>query len=170
MNLCKNDEYRASKHWPYAIVAGCSVYRKVGGETEILLLSRTQQSDPRSAGDDSQSYHLPKGHVKLGEAIEDAAKRETKEEAACVVTNEVYLGSLHWNFTHPRDKYVSDKTAHYFLAKWVRDQGEIDEEHDAKVWVPIDDAIRLLNTPSNPKNEHVFIERAKKYFELLDES
>ena len=170
MNLCKNGEFRASEHWPYAITSGCVVYRKIGPTTEVLLLSRAQQSDPRSAGISDQSYHLPKGHVKVGEAIEDTAKRETEEEAACVVDPEVYLGSLHWTFTHPRDTYISDKTAHSFLAKWTRDQGEIDQEHDARVWVTLDDAVRLLNTASNPKNEYIFIERAKKYFELTDAS
>lgn len=163
-------ELRASNNWPYALAAGCVVYRKSPMGIEVLLLSKMQKTDPTSAGDNLQSYHLPKGHAKIGETLETTAQRETEEEAGCVVEIQTYLGSLHWKYVHSQYPHVFDKTVHSFLALWKKDQGEMDQEHDARLWVPIQKAKQLLGAKSNPKGEDELISRAQTFFELSDES
>lgn len=168
MKLYESGEYRASAGWPYALAAGCVVYRKSPTGIEIILLSKEQKSDPVSAGENAQSYHLPKGHVNVGEPLELAAQREAEEETGCVVKVQTYLGSVVWKYVHPREPHVFDKTVHSFLALWKKDQGEMDDEHDARLWVSIEKAIELLGDQSNPKGEDEFIRRAQAFWRLTN--
>lgn len=168
MLLYESNEFRATKDWPYAISAGCVVYRVKDGKISVLLLRRLQKSDTWSAGDQEFSHHLPKGHVGFEESLTAAAKRETEEESGCEVQIKSYLGSITWDILHPKAKIPVVKTVHYFVAKYVDDAQAMDKEHDAKVWVPIDEAEKLLGKP-NPKGENEIIKRFKKYLELTND-
>src|SRR4051812_6348906 len=100
MQFYDSGEYRASKKWPYAISAGCVVYRPQEETTEVLLLCREPHTT--SWDGDTVTYHLPKGHAKINESLTDAAVRETQEETGNKVELITYLGALHHIFTDPR--------------------------------------------------------------------
>ncbi len=166
MKLYDSGEFRATEDWPYAISAGTVVYRQVGEATEVLLLRRLQATDPGSAGTNAESYHLPKGHVELGESLEQAALRETREEAGCEVRLQGYLGTRYWAaITSPKNGISVEKTVHYFAGLWQADLISMDDEHDGKVWVSIDEAEKLLGKP-NPKEEDEIIRRLKTFLKL----
>lgn len=165
MKLYSVNEFRASSTWPYAISAGCVVYKKTAAnEIEVLLLKR----DPGNAFNQLSvtSYHLPKGHVNFNESLEHAAVRETQEEAAVDVSVAGYLGALHWDIIHPVHKTRTNKIVHYFAVEWVKDLAQQDNEHDGKTWVSIAEAIKLLGAP-NPKGEDEIIQRLQQYFEQV---
>jgi 8-oxo-dGTP pyrophosphatase MutT (NUDIX family) len=163
MLLYESNEYRASKDWPYALTAGCMVYRSCETGFQVLLLKR-KKGHPNNLVD-AVSYNLPKGHVSVSEKLTDTAQRETEEEAGCKVEIKTFLGEIYHEFQHPVHKNFNKKTTLYFAAEWKRDIDKIDEEHDEKVWVDIDDAIRLLGPP-NPKGEDEIVQRLKKFLEL----
>jgi len=163
MLMYESNEYRASKNWPYAISAGCIVYRHSENGFEVLLLKRgTGHPANRMDGD---QFNLPKGHVEFDETIVQTAARETAEEAGCEVKIVTYLGPKLWDITHPIHKVHVEKAVHYFAAEWQADLEEIDREHDEKVWVGLDEAIKLLGAP-NPKGEDEVVKRLKKFLEL----
>ncbi len=168
MLMYESNEYRASKDWPYAIAAGCVVYKTQGKKVEVLLLTRDFDHDAYSAGNtDQPSYHLSKGHVNLNETLEDAAKRETEEELGAKVSITGYLGSLHHDFNHPRNRNTTDKTIHYFAAEWIDDVKKTDNEHDGREWVLLDEAIKLLGVP-NPKGEDEVIKRLRVLLDITN--
>lgn len=102
MLLYESNEYRATKNWPYAISAGCLIYRHQADNIEVLLLSREKKNDTWSAGNKQKSYHLPKGHVAFDELLTEAAQRESQEEAGCELAIKTYLGSINWDIIHPK--------------------------------------------------------------------
>lgn len=163
MQLYDSNEYRASKDWPYAISAGCVVYREVDGQIQALLLKRTPDHSYNMTNKDT--YNLPKGHVDLTERLDQAAQRETEEEAGCESEITTYLGAHIRSFLLPKYQVPNEKTTHYFAAVWKRDLDTIDSEHDEKVWVSIEKAKKLLGQP-NPKGEDEFITRLEKFLEL----
>jgi 8-oxo-dGTP pyrophosphatase MutT (NUDIX family) len=170
MKLYDTDEFRATKQWPYAIAAGCVVYRKIEEDIEILLLTRDYDHDYFSGGDtQKQSYHLPKGHLKFSETLEAAAVRETTEELGAEVRIQSYLGAIHHTFDHPKHQNTTDKEIHYFAAIWLNDIKKIDNEHDGRAWVSLADVEKMLGKP-NPKEEDEIIRRFKRYLELTNAS
>lgn len=162
MQLYDVNEFRASKNWPYAICAGCVIFRKdSSNKVEVLLLKRLAENT--HTAEDFVTYHLPKGHNQLNETLLETAVRETTEETGSRVRTQTYLGALNKEYTYRGDFY--SRTFHYFAALWEADTGEIDQEHDEKVWVSLDDAEKLLGPP-NPKGEDEIIRRFQKYLEL----
>ncbi len=164
MQLYDSNEYRASKQWPYAISSGCVVFRKNDGHLEILLLVREAGDFPELKDGDIDSYHLPKGHVDIGETLEQTAVRETKEEAGCEVEIKTYLGAK--LFEHIHFAITQSKIIHYFAGEWLRDLATIDDEHSHKKWYQVSEAITL--TQDNPKREDLIIKRVQNYLELID--
>lgn len=156
------NEYRATKEWPYAISAGCVVYRMTKEKLEVLLLSRNpgHENDPLSK---KVTYMLPKGHVAIGEPIEAAAQRETEEEAGVKVELTTYLGGYIHDFVHPKHTMRNIKTTHYFAAAYQVDLRVIDHEHDARVWLDIEDAIAKLKQTTPERGEFVMLERLKQF-------
>lgn len=154
-------EYQATNNWPYSISSGCVVYRVSGDKTEVLLLRRNPDHSYNPTG--KETYSLPKGHLKRTETLEEAAARETKEEAGVNVAIKFYLGSTVRTFTHPVYKVKNEKTIHYFAAEWKNDLPHIDAEHDKKIWVSLEEAADLL---TNLKSEDEIIERFKAYLRL----
>lgn len=157
------DEYRATAEWPYAIAAGTVVYRQLKNSLEVLLLKRTAGEFPQLKDGHIDSYHLPKGHVVIHEALEQTALRETLEEAGCSVLLTTYLGAkLH---SYHDQTITKDKVIHYFAGLWQADAGQMDKEHSDKLWVSADKAIALIGT-INPKREDEIIMRLLKFLEL----
>ncbi len=161
MKMYNTNEFRATAQWPYAVCSGCVVYRKNKDNIEILLLERTAEND--MTAEDFVTYHLPKGHVKFTETLIDAAIRETLEELGCKVQLQTYLGAIQKEYVFKGINY--NRTFHFFAAEWQKDVAHIDEEHDSRLWVGLEDAQKLLGPP-NPKGEDELIERFTKFLEL----
>lgn len=164
MQLYDSNEYRASDKWPYAIAAGCVVYRTAAKEVEILLLKRGAGDFPQLRDGDIDTYHLPKGHVAIGETLEQAAVRETAEEAGCEVEIQTYLGA-HVNNYKDHQGLNQDKIVHYFAGQWRSDLGSMDAEHSDTVWVGAQKAIEMIGN-SNPKREDELVARLLAFLEL----
>lgn len=163
MYLYDSDEIRASLQWPYAVSAGCLVYRKNEESIEILLLAA---KDP---GTTNVSQHLPKGHVSVDETLLVAAQRETTEETGYAVEIQSYLGTLAWDITHPKTNFHTIKTVHYFVAEAGEKTGEMDDEHQSQQWVSVAEAKKLLGPP-NKKGEDEIVRRFETYWELVNAS
>lgn len=167
MKFYEDGEYRASKDWPYAISAGCVVYRRNSEDSvEVLLLVRDNDHRMAIPTRMGKNYNLPKGHIGLEETISQAAKRETEEEAGVKIKLQTYLGSLNTDFIHPAHDMKNQKTIHYFAAEWIEDAATMDSEHSRKVWHSIAEAIELVN---NYKGEEEVIKRLKKFLEVSDD-
>ena len=143
--------YRATKDWPYHISAGGVVVR----DDKVLLLKREIEPTGKPGG-----YHLPKGTIEPGEAIEQAAKREIAEEAGVLAEPIAYIGAISRVYSQGDNTY--DKTTHYFVCEY---QGEaeaaMDNEHDTREWYDFDTAVQLLS--QMPKGEEEIIRRAQDY-------
>jgi 8-oxo-dGTP pyrophosphatase MutT (NUDIX family) len=166
MKFYESGEYRATKDWPYSICAGGAVYRSVASGAEVLFVMRRAGDFPQLIDGHIDSYHLPKGHIGLSEKIDEAAIREIAEEAGCKVTISTYLGAKVNKYTDVGIK--RDKIIHYFAGEWASDIGKIDNEHSDRVWVRLEEAIKLVGN-ENPKREDVILQRLKRYLDLINE-
>lgn len=166
MKFYESGEYRATKDWPYAISAGCVIYRYDNDDVTVLLLTRNNKTNSwgRNGGQEI-SYHLPKGHCGLDEGLQQSALRESEEEAGVEAEIITYLGARSDDFVHPNTQLQTHKTIHYFAALWQKDLENKDDEHDDVVWVSLEEAGKLLGPP-NPKGEEEAIERLKEFLEL----
>ena len=161
MQLYSTDEYRASKKWPYAVCAGCIVYKQTATGIQVLLLERAAENERTEQ--DVATYHLPKGHVGFNETLMQTAVREVKEETGCSVEIETYLGALQREYIYKGDNF--NRTFHFFAAALQSEESGMDDEHDGKFWVNPDNAVKLLGKP-NPKGEDEVVYRFIQYLEL----
>jgi 8-oxo-dGTP pyrophosphatase MutT (NUDIX family) len=117
-----------------ATSAGGVVHRTVDGRLEIALVHRRAPV----------LWALPKGTPDSGETIEETATRETREETGLDVAIERPLRSIRYFFVRGSTRF--NKTVHFFLMRPVG--GSIDA-HDAEFdevrWVPLEEALALLN-------------------------
>lgn len=90
----------------------------------------------------SGKYALPKGHVEVGETIEQAAIREVEEETSVKSRIINYLG----DYTRPSEEVdgtIVEKTIKIYL---LEQTGYIEKVHDENsVWVNIHDAINNMH-------------------------
>jgi ADP-ribose pyrophosphatase YjhB (NUDIX family) len=126
--------YRRPPGVPDRTAAGGVVLRR-DGERLLVALAR----DVTKSG-----LVLPKGSVEPGESLEEAARREIREETGLGdLRLERYLGT--------RERLDSTRTwwttTHYFLFETDQvDARPPDPRHPAMVWMPLDD-LRDLEWP-----------------------
>ncbi len=128
------------------IAGGGVVVRDGEAGAEVLIVHKRQPAE----------WRLPKGKVRAGESLEQAALREVHEEAG--VEAEI-LGRVgieeHW-FEDPRQGRQLKRTT-FFLMRPISDNARpLDERFDAAVWVSPERAIRTLTFD----NEKEIVERA----------
>jgi len=90
-----------------AVSAGAIILREIDGELKVALAQHQRTT---------KNWVIPKGHVELGETIEQAALREIYEEAGL---NNVQLIKLLGSILRESIKSngdVTQKTIHYYLA------------------------------------------------------
>jgi 8-oxo-dGTP diphosphatase len=124
------------KHVKCGVVAGC-VVRK----SDTFLLVQEKQEKVYGL------WCLPAGHVDVGETIEDAAKREVKEETGLEVVVGRKIGIY-------QDK-ASESVKHAYVAVVVGGTlSPQDEEILSAEWLTLDE-IRKLNEDKKLRNQWV---------------
>jgi len=121
------------------ISAGCLVTRRGAHGTEVLLVH------PRGATFRRPLFGIPKGLVEAGEVPEDAARRETYEEAGLRVQIQAALGSV---------RQKSGKIVHAFWAtvepaseSAIDERGRChapDQENDVCRFYPLEQAAEMM--------------------------
>jgi predicted NUDIX family NTP pyrophosphohydrolase len=119
--------------------AGTLLYRLVEDRLEVLLV---HASGPYNR---SKPWSIPKGEPDDGEALEDAARRETREETGVVVTGPlVELGSIDYTRTRKRIYCFAGPApadAAPTTASWEVDRAE---------FVPLEQARPLIHPEQAP--------------------
>lgn len=122
--------------------AGGIVYKKEGGTNEVLWLIRRPKGNPEYRG--NLGWTLPKGWIDEGETIEEAALRETAEEAGVKAKIIEKLPSLKVFYTNKEGEKVL-KFITYFVMEWLEDLKEgFGEETEETRWLSQEGAIELL--------------------------
>ncbi len=93
-------------------------------------------------------YVVPGGHVEVGENIEDAIKREVKEETGLDIYNIEFL--LFQEFIYGKEFW---KKRHFilfdFACKTNSTKVILNDEGQEYIWISIDEALKLpLSTPT----------------------
>ncbi|MBS3766878.1 MAG: NUDIX domain-containing protein [Candidatus Cloacimonetes bacterium] len=101
----------------------------LNNQNEILLVKSHKWDD---------NYVIPGGHIELGEKIEDALRREVKEETGLEIYDIKFLGLQQCIF----DKDF-EKKKHFifidFVCKSNDDKVVLNEEHEDYIWIKIDE-------------------------------
>ena len=118
-----------------AVSAGGVVARRTAsGGVEVVICGRTSE----------KVWGLPKGTPDDGEAIEETALREVREETGLEVRITQKLGSIDYWFTAGGVRY--HKYVHHWLMEATGgDTADHDHEFDSVEWVPIAQAYRLVS-------------------------
>jgi 8-oxo-dGTP pyrophosphatase MutT (NUDIX family) len=115
--------------------AGSIVVRLDGKEPEVLLI--TGKRNPKS-------WIFPKGHIEKGETSEQAAVRETREEAGVVGDPIAPAGILEYGFLGAKAR------VEYFLVRFKKESGP-PEDGRQRIWCPLEDALDRLSYKSTRK-------------------
>lgn len=124
--------------------AGSIVVRTDGKEPQVLLV--TARRNPRN-------WIFPKGHIEKGETPEQAALRETKEEAGVVGKLLGPAGVLEYGFLGAKAR------VEYFLVRFMKESGP-PEDGRQRAWYTLDQALDRLNY----KNTRKLLRRASRQF------
>src|SRR3954453_6517698 len=115
--------------------AGSIVVRLDGKEPQVLLVTAKRNS---------KNWIFPKGHIEKGEAPEDAALRETKEEAGVAGRGIGPAGILEYGFLGAK------AGVEYFLVQFTREAGP-PEDGRSRVWCGLEDALERLSYKNTRK-------------------
>ena len=130
-----------------ATSAGGVVYRRAPDGPEIVLAHRRAPA----------LWALPKGTPAAGETLEETALRETAEETGLAVEITEPIGPISYVFVRGSTRYF--KTVHFFLMRPTGgDLAGHDHEFDDVRWVPLSEALRLMNYPT----ERSVVEQAER--------
>lgn len=138
-----------------ATSAGGVVYRRTPAGPEIVLAHRRSPV----------LWALPKGTPSDGETVEQTAIRETAEETGLAVEIETPIGPISYVFVRGSTRY--HKTVHFFLMRPIGGHlDDHDHEFDECRWVPIPEALKLMNYPT----ERQVVEQAEELLAAVVES
>lgn len=154
------EEYRTRNPlWPYEISSGAVVFRTHNKQLYVLLLKRRTERG-------GYSYHLPKGTVRVGETLEDAAKREIAEEAAVDVEIIGYLGAVSRNAY--KSRMPGSKTIHFFAARYKRshENQQLADGYETVEWMTPKRANALL-AKNKVKREDILVKRMVQFVKIL---
>jgi len=115
--------------------AGSIVVRLDTREPQVLLV--TAKRNPRN-------WIFPKGHIEKGERPEEAALRETREEAGVSARLIGPAGILEFGFLGAKAR------VEYFLVLYTREAGP-PEDGRQRIWCGLDDALDRLSYKNTRK-------------------
>ena len=115
--------------------AGSIVVRLNGKQPEVLLV--TGKRNPKS-------WIFPKGHIERGETPEQAALRETREEAGVVGDTIASAGILEYGFLGAKAR------VEYFLVQFKKEAGP-PEDGRKRAWCELEDALERLSYKNTRK-------------------
>ena len=138
---------------------GGVVYKQVDGEICWLLikvLKKKNKGPVRARRGESKNfvYKLPKGHLKEGEFLKQAALREVAEEGKVKAEIVLKLGSNNYIYGDRRKSGKIIKRVTFFLMKYVEaddNQYSDAERIVAREWLSIKRAIEKLGYESEKK-------------------
>ncbi len=143
--------YKKPNNIPTRITSGGIVVRREDDKTYIALILEGRFSD----------FSLPKGGVKRGESLEDAARREIHEEAGLFnLTLVEYIGK--------RERLNISKTkwtiVHYFLFTTQQLDGQPTDQRKRHVlkWFSVDNLPYMMW----PEQKKLILDTAKRIDEL----
>jgi len=115
--------------------AGVIVYRREpSGECSLLLIT----------GKHVNAWIPPIGKIDPGESAEEAAVRETYEEAGVEVAVRADLGDLQWT------DQKGEQAARFYLGQYVADLDWPEQGMRKRKWHAIDDAKQQVFEPFQP--------------------
>lgn len=102
----------------------------------------------RERDDGRLVYNQPAGHVEPGEAIADAALRETLEETGWRVSLQSYLGTYQYHAPNNGIHYVR----HCFIARPLQQINDSppDSDIEAAIWLTRDEVVGLQDKLRSP--------------------
>lgn len=117
--------------------AGTLLYRRLGKEIEVLLVH------PSGNYNRGKPWSIPKGLPDEGESLENAARRETYEEAGVEAGPLVPLGSIEYTKSRKRVHAFAGEVANGepHCASWEVDRAE---------FVTLEDARELIHPDQQP--------------------
>lgn len=116
------------------ISAGCVVYRRSEGLIEIALIQPHER----------KAWALPKGLIEPGEPPEQAAQRETREEAGLSGKIVTKIDTIKYSYMAKWEKPTTRifKIVTFYLLRFTDgDPSKHDREVDRVEWFPLDKAI-----------------------------
>jgi 8-oxo-dGTP pyrophosphatase MutT (NUDIX family) len=116
------------------ISAGCVVFRRSDGIVEVALIQPHER----------KAWALPKGFIEPGEPPEEAAQRETREEAGLSGNIISKIDTIKYSYMAKWEKPSIRifKIVTFYLLKFTSgDTSKHDSEVDRVEWFPIDKAI-----------------------------
>lgn len=118
--------------FPTRLAAGGIIVRRDQGKIFIALILEGRFKD----------FALPKGGVKTGEEIEDAARREILEEAGIEDLTKLDYYGIRERLNISKTKWI---TVHYFLFQTDQKSGSPTDQTQSHVrkWFPIDELPRM---------------------------
>ena len=133
------------------ISAGCVVYRTTSSLVEVALIQPHER----------KAWALPKGLIEPGEPAEEAARRETREEAGLSGTIVSKIDTIKYSYVAKWEKPATRvfKIVTFYLSKYTGgDPSQHDREVDRVEWFPIDKAISNATYPQ----EKAILKKAKQ--------
>lgn len=111
---------------PEAVSAGGIIIRQTDSDLELLLIRDKRYT----------AWVVPKGHVEIGETLEQAALREIREEAG--VTKATIIQKI-GQFRRYVTRASEWKTIHYFLMHTAKEQplGQPEDNRMETKWFPV---------------------------------
>lgn len=119
------------------VSAGGVAYRLNGGQIEVALISVGPQ----------RRWQLPKGHVLDGESLDEAARREVREETGLETEVLAPLGRVdYWFYTRSAESRLRvHKYVYHFLLRYLSgDPADHDFEVNEARWAPVEQALEML--------------------------
>lgn len=136
--------------------SGGVVFKKENGQAFVVLVGVERK--------DKLVWALPKGLVEKGESPEETAAREVREEAGVEGRLVDKIGDVTYWYVDKEEGVRYHKIVHFYLFEFS--QGS-PENHDWEIkearWFPIDEAIELMEYPS----EREIMVKAKEMIERL---
>ncbi|MBC7328056.1 NUDIX hydrolase [bacterium] len=127
-----------------AVSSGGIVFKKEDGECSVVLVGVERKG--------KLVWALPKGLVEKGERPEETAIREVREEAGVEGELVDKIGDISYWYVDKEEGVRYHKTVHFYLLKYLNGSPE---NHDWEIkearWFPINDAINVLEYPTEKK-------------------